>query len=130
MERGRSESRPLLKPAVAVEAEFATRVKGLRGNLGLTQAELAQAVGVGLNTVQRWEAGRGRPRTIALRAVESIEALAGQAKGVLAEGKTGAWLRVRLDSLGGRRPLDVLADPRGVEKVAQLLGQVEWGLLT
>jgi transcriptional regulator with XRE-family HTH domain len=41
--------------------EVNERIKQARSDAGLTQAELAKAVGVTLRTVQNWEAGTRRP---------------------------------------------------------------------
>ena len=46
-------------------------IKALR--LGLTQAELGEAIGVFWNTVSRWEAGKKRPSTLALRALTELD---------------------------------------------------------
>lgn len=51
--------------------KFNERLKALRKERGLTQTELADAAGVALMTVQRWEAGTNEPR------VSDIQKLAG-----------------------------------------------------
>lgn len=38
-------------------------IKKMRKNIGLTQSELAKAIGVDIKTVQNWEAGRPIPKT-------------------------------------------------------------------
>ena len=48
-------------------------IKALRLRLGLTQAELGEAIGVFWNTVSRWEAGKMRPSTMALRALIELD---------------------------------------------------------
>ena len=48
-------------------------IKALRLRLGLTQAELGEAIGVFWNTVSRWEAGKMAPSTLALRALAELD---------------------------------------------------------
>jgi len=44
-------------------AEFpSTNVKAIRQELGKSQSEFAQMIGVGVSTLQNWEQGRRRPR--------------------------------------------------------------------
>lgn len=50
---------------------FAERFRALRVSRGLSQAEAAEALGVHLVTVSRWEVGMRTPRGLALRAVEA-----------------------------------------------------------
>lgn len=54
----------------------AQEIKQLRLDLGLTQQALAEQVGVAVTTVHRWEAGKRRPTTLALR--RQLEQLARQ----------------------------------------------------
>ena len=45
--------------------DFAVRVKEVRGQLGLSQNELADRLGVSFATINRWENGRTRPSKLA-----------------------------------------------------------------
>jgi transcriptional regulator with XRE-family HTH domain len=44
-------------------------LRAMRESAGLTQGEVASAVGVGLNTVWRWEQGRTEPELSDIRAL-------------------------------------------------------------
>ncbi len=66
-------------------------IRGLRAEIGVTQAELAERLGVTYVTVSRWENGQSRPNRLAMRA---LLALAQQAsdlprgpKGIISEGQ-------------------------------------------
>ncbi len=48
-------------------------IKALRLRLGLTQTELGEAIGVYWGTVSRWEAGKMKPSTLALRALTELD---------------------------------------------------------
>lgn len=54
------------------------QVKAIRENLSLSQAELAQELGVAPLTVSQWETGYRRPSPLALRALEMLEELSGR----------------------------------------------------
>ncbi len=45
---------------------FGSRLRRLRENRGLSQAQLAEKAGVPIDSVQNWEQGRTRPRLEAL----------------------------------------------------------------
>ena len=63
-----------MTPAAPPPADFGERVRRLRSALGLSQGELAEAIGVALPTVHRWEAGKSTPRPTALRSFADFEA--------------------------------------------------------
>ncbi len=45
--------------------QMASVIRRLRGKLGMTQEELAHALGITVGTVNRWENGRFRPSKLA-----------------------------------------------------------------
>ena len=49
----------------AVEEPLSGVIRYLRQQLGMTQEELAQALGITVGTVSRWEKGRFRPSRLA-----------------------------------------------------------------
>lgn len=51
---------------------FPEVVKALRKQLGLSQEELAHALGVSFATVNRWENGKTSPSRLALRQLEAF----------------------------------------------------------
>jgi len=55
----------------------ARRVRALRQHLGLSQAQLAQELGVRQQTVSEWETGRYRPRGAAARLLSLVAERAG-----------------------------------------------------
>ncbi|MCF7824023.1 MAG: helix-turn-helix transcriptional regulator [Candidatus Marinimicrobia bacterium] len=50
--------------------DFSEQVKALRGELNLSQKELAHLLGVSFATVNRWENGKTTPSKLALRQFE------------------------------------------------------------
>jgi DNA-binding transcriptional regulator YiaG len=51
--------------ATAGEEHFSLTIRYMRRQLGMTQEELAQALGITVGTVSRWEKGRFRPSRLA-----------------------------------------------------------------
>ena len=49
-------------------------IKELRGELGITQAQFARALGIAVATVNRWENGRFRPSRLAHNAILALAA--------------------------------------------------------
>jgi SNF2 family DNA or RNA helicase len=52
--------------------DYPTRIKRLRGRLGLTQVELAERLGVSFATVNRWENSQSRPSQLAWAQLERL----------------------------------------------------------
>lgn len=99
---------------------YPERIKQLRVKLGLTQARLAQLIGVSLATVSRWETGQAKPSTPFWRVLEEAEE-----HGLYALRQPAAELLTvaeRASALQGGDPspsLDFSADPEAVRAVAE-----------
>jgi DNA-binding XRE family transcriptional regulator len=85
----------------------AGRTRHLRERFGLTQTEMAQALGVSLRTVQNWERNGGRARTHRLRDLEELWDILQE---VMSDAEIPAWLKSENGTFGGRRPIDLLAE--------------------
>lgn len=89
----------------------ATRVRRVRTTLGLTQAKLAELMGVSFVTVSRWETGQSSPSALALQRLRLAEE-----NGLLALADTPAPAEViRAESPTESAALDFLADPERVK---------------
>ena len=62
------------QPAPALPADYPARVRSVRERLELTQAQLAERIGVSFATVNRWENGQNRPARLAWRQILDLEA--------------------------------------------------------
>ena len=51
----------------------AEEITALRARLGMTQEELAHALGVTVSTVNRWERGHVEPSRLARNAIEHLD---------------------------------------------------------
>ena len=85
-------------------------VEGIRTTLGLTQAQMATAIGVSERTVQNWEAGRLSPQT-AKRLRDLVE-LKDVLDGYFARDVLQRWLISPNDVCGGVAPQDWITEGR------------------
>ncbi|MFC1966919.1 multiprotein-bridging factor 1 family protein [Chloroflexota bacterium] len=53
-------------------SKIADRIRQCRGLKGWTQEKLARNIGVSLNTVQRWEAGKTKPSPLAMEKLQNL----------------------------------------------------------
>ena len=61
-------------PSAALPADYPARVRSVRERLDLTQAQLAERIGVSFATVNRWENGQTKPARLAWRQILDLEA--------------------------------------------------------
>jgi len=93
----------------------AARARQLRAHFGLTQTELAHALGVSLRTVQNRErdGGAGSPRQ--LRDLEELwTILSGSIKGT-----EPVWLRSESEAFAGARPIELLKEGRARDIIVE-----------
>jgi DNA-binding XRE family transcriptional regulator len=83
----------------------ANRIRELRERFGVTQTELAHALGVSLRTIQNWECSGVVSKPRLLRDPDELWTLL---KDSLKRSDIPAWLRSANDAFGGRRPIDLL----------------------
>ncbi len=93
-----------------IPADYPIRVRSVRGRLELTQAQLAQRIGVSFATVNRWENGQSKPVRLAWQQILDLEAGIG-ASDARAEPATAP-----AEALAG---LDFAAQPSVVAAVAE-----------
>jgi superfamily II DNA or RNA helicase/DNA-binding XRE family transcriptional regulator len=96
--------------SVEIPTDYPSRVRAVRTRLDLTQAKLAQQIGVSFATVNRWENGQSRPTRLAWQQIIDLEAGA-QSRSERAQTSDGA---------GKAAPtLDFAANPAVVATVAE-----------
>lgn len=107
-------------------------VEHLQERLGLTDVELARALGVSAKTLQRL-AGRRAARLTAAQGdrLYRLARLAAMAEGVFErQDRAREWLHEPQRGLGDRSPLDVLRTEVGAREVEDLLGRIEYGVFS
>ena len=60
------------RPLVINQPEVGKLIRELRLALGLTQEQLAAALGVTYSTINRWENGRSKPSPLAMEKIEAM----------------------------------------------------------
>jgi len=79
----------------------------LREHFGLTQTELADAIGVSLRIVQNWEKAGAASKPRQLRDLEELSTIL---KESMKTSNIPAWLRSANDAFSGQSPIDFLKD--------------------
>jgi putative toxin-antitoxin system antitoxin component (TIGR02293 family) len=104
----------------------------LQERLGLTDVELARALGVSAKTLQRLAARRaGRLTAAQGDRLYRLARLAAMAEGVFESvDRAQEWLREPQRGLGDRSPLDVMRTEVGAREVEDLLGRIEYGVFS
>jgi DNA-binding XRE family transcriptional regulator len=97
-------------------ASSANRTRQLREHFGLTQTELAHALGVSLRTVQNWERTgvAGRPRQ--LRDLEEVWIIL---KESIKGSDIPAWLRSESEAFAGQRPIELLKEGKARDIIVE-----------
>jgi DNA-binding transcriptional regulator YiaG len=92
------------------------RTRRLRERFGLTQTELAHALGVSLRTVQNWERSgvAGSPRQ--LRDLEELWTIL---KVSIKGSAIPAWLRSESDAFSGQRPAELLKEGKARDIIVE-----------
>ncbi len=89
-------------------------------NSGITQAELAKAVGATVRTVQNWTSGTARPRGKSVERLLDVSQIVKTLSEVYRDEGIQIWLRSRNRNLGGRRPIELLASGALDEVLAEV----------
>ena len=123
--RNTRESVARIHDGLPVAAAFAFKEK-----LGLTNAALAELLGVTSRTLARWD-GRGRLDPVAGDRLDRATRLLAMAVSVLEEEAAAVrWLRTSQRALGGGVPIELASTDIGTRAVEALLGRMEHGVYT
>jgi transcriptional regulator with XRE-family HTH domain len=75
---------------------------------GITQAELAKAVGAGPRTVQNWASGQNSPRGDTVKRLLDVRTIIELLSDSYTDEGIDIWLRARNRNLDMRRPIDLI----------------------
>lgn len=107
-------------------SSVARLIASARESAGLTNAELADAVGIGSRQLQNWAAGSGQPGSARLRRLLDLKYVLDLVEEVYGQDGATMWLHARNRALEGRRPLDLITDNRA-DEVINLLDRIADG---
>jgi transcriptional regulator with XRE-family HTH domain len=103
-------------------------VRNIRESFGITQQQFALGLGVSVQTVSRWERKKNVPLPMAERRIRAMRDLFDFAGEVLRPDRIVEWFTTPNELLGGESPMEVLPRTDGIERIRNLLGQIEWGI--
>jgi DNA-binding transcriptional regulator YiaG len=92
------------------------RTRQLRERFGLTQTELAQALGVSLRTVQNWERASDVGKARQLRDLEELWTILEDS---VKASDIPAWLRSKNDAFAGNRPIELLKEGKARDIIVE-----------
>lgn len=101
-----------------------------RARLGLSQEALAQALGVSVRTIVRWENQTSLPSRLARDRVERLAEVLRLGEQIFPGSALAAWFQTPNPTVGGRTPLEVIASRGGLDEVYHLIGCMAWGIPT
>jgi len=106
-------------------------IKQVRVSLGCSQEILADIIGIGTRTIARWEHNESYPRQLAIEKLKRVEKLIQKLLSVFEREDAIKWLNTPNQSFEGRTPLkEIMYNAEGIEKITDLLGAIEWGIVT
>ncbi len=89
-------------------------------NSGITQADLAKAVGATARTVQNWTSGAARPRGKSAERLLDVSQIVKTLGEVYRDEGIQIWLRSRNRNLAGARPIELLGAGRVEEVITEV----------
>jgi transcriptional regulator with XRE-family HTH domain len=89
---------------------------------GVTQAELASAVGAATRTVYNWASGNNAPRGVAAERLLDIHAIVDVLREAYTDEGIDIWLHSRNRNLDMQRPIDLIKEG----EMDQVLDQARW----
>jgi transcriptional regulator with XRE-family HTH domain len=93
-----------------------SRVRLLREWFGLTQTEMAHALGMSLRSVQNWEHGNTAAKGHRLRDLEELRSVLDE---IVPEPELPVWLRSENQALGGRQPVELIVQGKARDILAE-----------
>ncbi len=91
-------------------------------------AEVARILGVHPRTVERRQAMRKAPRPLEAQREEKLHRVWRELTELFTVENAVHWLKQPLPVLENRRPLDVMADDGGLDRVLDVIGRMSWGI--
>lgn len=89
---------------------------------GITQVELAKAVGSGTRAVQNWASGQNTPRGETVKRLLDIRTVVELLGDSYTDEGIDIWLHARNRNLGMRRPIDLLIEGQ----IEEVIDQARW----
>jgi transcriptional regulator with XRE-family HTH domain len=98
-------------------------------DLGLSEFELASALGVAVSNIQRWRCGEAAPNQATNQRLDQLVALHRHLFESIEPEDVAGWLRCTPVYLGGITPADAIANGQA-DRVEALLTIIDYGIFT
>lgn len=107
-------------PAAAKDSLTYLRVVETITGSGITQQQLAKAVGASVRTVQNWSQGSGTPRGARVNRLLDIKHIVELLRDTYTDEGIEIWLNSRNRNLDHQRPVDLLQQGRAEDVLAEV----------
>jgi ribosome-binding protein aMBF1 (putative translation factor) len=111
---------------MAVLAKHLKPIEDAHDLLGLTYRQISAALHADESTLHRWRSGEAEPSTVYRGRLDALGELISELLDTVTPEGARRWLTTEVPTLGGKRPVDLLADGR-IEPLVRLLLQVNLG---
>jgi putative toxin-antitoxin system antitoxin component (TIGR02293 family) len=103
-----------------------TRALSVEEALGV--AEVAHILGVHPRTIERRRATRKAPRPLEAQREEKLHRIWRELTALFTPENAIYWLKHPLPVLEDRRPIEVMAEDGGLDRVLDVVGRMSWGI--
>lgn len=94
----------------------------------LGAAEVARILGVHPRTIERRRGMHKAPRPLEAQREEKLHRIWRELIGLFTPDNAIYWLKHPVPVLENRRPLDVMAEDGGLDRVLEVVGRMSWGI--
>lgn len=94
----------------------------------LGSAQVAEILGVHPRTVHRRRAARAKLRPLEAQREEKLRLIWRELLELFSTDNAVRWLTTPLPVLQNRRPLEVMAEEGGLDRVRDVIGRMSWGI--
>jgi putative toxin-antitoxin system antitoxin component (TIGR02293 family) len=94
----------------------------------LGAAEVARILGVHPRTIERRRAMHKASRPLEVQREEKLHRIWHELISLFTAENAIYWLKHPVPVLGNRRPVDVMADDGGLDRVLEVVGRMSWGI--
>lgn len=91
-------------------------------------AEVAHILGVHPRTIERRRGMRKSPRPLEAQREEKLHRIWHDLTGLFTPENAIYWLRHPVPVLENRRPVDVMSEDGGLDRVLEVVGRMSWGI--
>jgi putative toxin-antitoxin system antitoxin component (TIGR02293 family) len=91
-------------------------------------AEVARILGVHPRTMERRRESKKAPRPLEVQRAQKLDVIWRELIGLFTPENAIYWLKHPVPVLENRRPLDVMAEDGGLDRVGEVVGRMSWGI--